>query len=153
MSVSFLASRHEYNYAHTEMDIDSGIAVRIFVLDTPAECTLTSLRDVWLREVLKLQRLCVRINLKPLAWSQNFSTLHYRAYGEFLLVSDCAESRICLVSGAFSFDYWKVSRDWYCAFQYVPDEVVQTRIELQHSKYFAQMVSRQWVRRWTQQDY
>ena len=28
----------------------------------------------------------------------------------------------------------KVSKDWYCAFQYVPDEVVQTCIELQHSK-------------------
>ena len=27
--------------------------VRIFVLDTPAECTLTSSRDVWLRGVLK----------------------------------------------------------------------------------------------------
>ena len=47
----------------------------------------------------------------------------------------------------------KVSRDWYRAFQYVPDEIVQTRIELQHSTYFAQMVALQWVRRWTQQDY
>ena len=47
----------------------------------------------------------------------------------------------------------KVSRDWYRAFQYVPDEVVQTRIELQHSTYFAQMVALQWVQRWTQQDY
>ena len=99
VSLVFLR-RHEYKYANTEIYIDSDIAVRIFVLDTPAECTLTSLRDVWLREVLKLHWLCVRINLKPLASSQNFSTLHCRAYGEFLLVSECAESRICLVSGA-----------------------------------------------------
>ena len=27
----------------------------------------------------------------------------------------------------------KVSRAWYRAFEYVPDEVVQTRIESQHS--------------------
>ena len=46
----------------------------------------------------------------------------------------------------------KVSRDWYRAFEYVPDEVVQTRIELQHSTHFAQMVALQWVRRWTQQE-
>ena len=46
----------------------------------------------------------------------------------------------------------KVSRDWYRAFEYVPDEVVHTRIELQHSTYFAQMVALQWVRRWTQQE-
>ena len=38
-----------------------------------------------------------------------------------------------------------------CAFEYVPDEIVQTRIELQHSTYFAQMVAHQWVRRRTQQ--
>ena len=87
-------------YANIEIYMDSVIAVHIFVLDTPAECTLTSLRDVWLREVLKLHWLCVRINLKLLASSQNFSKLHYRASGEFLLVSECAESRICLVSGA-----------------------------------------------------
>ena len=46
----------------------------------------------------------------------------------------------------------KVSRDWYRAFEYVPDEVVQMRIESQHSTYFAQMVALQWVRRWTQQE-
>ena len=46
----------------------------------------------------------------------------------------------------------KVSRDWHRTFQHVPDEVVQTRIELQHST-IAQMVALQWVRRWTQQDY
>ena len=52
VSLVFLP-RHKYTYANTEMDIDSGTAVRIFVLDTPAECTLTSSRDVWLRGVLK----------------------------------------------------------------------------------------------------
>ena len=46
----------------------------------------------------------------------------------------------------------KVSKDWYRAFEYVPDEIVQTRIESQHSTYFAQMVTLQWVRRWTQQE-
>ena len=47
----------------------------------------------------------------------------------------------------------KVSRNWYRAFEYVPDEVVQTRIESQHSTYFAQMVALQWVRRWTQYEW
>ena len=48
VSIVFLP-RHEYTYANTEMDIDSDI----FVLDTPAECMLTSSRDVWPRGVLK----------------------------------------------------------------------------------------------------
>ena len=43
--------------------------------------------------------------------------------------------------------------NWYRTFEYVPDEVVLTRIESQHAKYFARMVALQWVRKWTQCEY
>ena len=47
VSLVFLP-QHKYTYANTEMDIDSDTTVWIFVLDTLAECTLTSLKVVWL---------------------------------------------------------------------------------------------------------
>ena len=67
VSLVFLP-RHEYTYVNTGMDMDSGTAVRIFVLDTPilsahpefddasvlagADCTLTALEtDVWLSRI------------------------------------------------------------------------------------------------------
>ena len=43
---------------------------------------------------------------------------------------------ISYLPGVWSVRLRKVSRDWHRAFQYVPDEVVHTRIELQHSTYF-----------------
>ena len=44
----------------------------------------------------------------------------------------------------------KVSKNLHRTFDYVPDEVVLQRTEMQHAGYFARMVALQWVRRWTQ---
>ena len=110
-------------YANTQIYIDSVIAVHIFVLDTPAECTLTSLRDVWLREVLKLHWLCVRINLKLLASSQNFRTLAAKPQRAFVtacrsfrreLRGDFTRRNIC------TFPHWARLRPLpQCSFQSV----------------------------------